>query len=76
MIEFDARTENLENAENRAEYVGQSKISRLDFDFVSRERYRESEYEQKLISRFPSLSILLTMGKRRSEFDGIGMGVD
>jgi hypothetical protein len=43
-VEFDGRTENLHNAENGAEGVGQSQISWLDLDFVSKERYQESEY--------------------------------
>jgi hypothetical protein len=42
MIEFDGRTENLQNAEKGTEGLDQG-----------HENYRESEYGQKLISRFP-----------------------
>jgi hypothetical protein len=73
MIEFDGRTENLRKAESGAEAVGQSKMSWLDFDFVSDERYRESQYGQKLINRFASLSISTIKGKGRSYLDDIGI---
>jgi hypothetical protein len=66
VIAFDGRTENLENTTKRAEGVGQSKISWLDFDFVSQKRYQESEYGQKLTSRFASLSILIIKVQGRS----------
>jgi hypothetical protein len=65
----------LQNAENGAEGGDQCKSSWRDFDFVSQDRYQESEYGRELIDRFASLSILMIKSNGISEFNDIGIWI-